>query len=547
MKTLHLLTTLALLASSSLCTSGLLPAQVAEPLPSASAFGLSLSLHDPSPALPSQTTPSSTPAETPSSAVEGSVVKVFSTARYPDPYKPWTKQAATELTGSGVVISGRRILTNAHVVLYASQVQIQANQAGDKLSASIEAIAPGIDLAVLKLDDEKFFDTHRPLAEARVLPGIKDSVMVYGYPTGGTSLSITKGIISRIEFATYNFPTSGLRIQIDAAINAGNSGGPAVVDDKMVGLAFSRLGGSAENIGYIIPCEEIDLFLQDVSDGHYDGKPAMYEEMQTLENDALRSFLKLDKSVEGMVLHTPMRNDPAYPAKPWDVITRIGDTPVDDEGMVKIGANLRVRFAYLVQKIAKNGKVPLTVIRAGQELKIELPVPANYPAVIPPLAGAYPSYFIYGPLVFSEATSEFLGGVSREKNGMEWLMTFSYFGNPLVTRSGDKQAFDGERLVVISSPFFPHKLAKGYSPHVGQVVKAINGQAIKNLPHLVEVLRDCTDQFIAIEFAGLHPAERLVFPRAEMLAATDDILNDNGIRSQGSPDVLGRWSSKSPK
>ena len=112
---------------------------------------------------------------------------------------------------------------------------------------------------------------------------------------------------------------------------------------------------------------------------------------------------------------------------------------------------------------------------------------------------------------------------------------------------GDKQAFEGERLVVISSPFFPHKLAKGYSPHIAQVVKAINGRAIKNLPHLVEVLRNCTDQFIAIEFAGLHPAEDLVFPRAEMLSSTDDILNDNGIRSQGSSDVLGRWSSKPPK
>jgi hypothetical protein len=273
----------------------------------------------------------------------------------------------------------------------------------------------------------------------------------------------------------------------------------------------------------------------------------MYDELQTLENDALRSFLKLEKSVEGMVLHAPMMSDPAYPAKQWDVITRIGDTPVDDEGMVKIGPNLRVRFAYLIQKVAKNGKVPLTVVRAGKELKIELPVPVSYPAAIPPLGGAYPSYFVYGPVVFSEATAEFLSGVSREKNGMEWLMGFSYLGNPLATRMGDKQAFDGERLVVISSPFFPHKLAKGYSQHIGQVVKAINGLAIKNLPHLVEVLRDCKDQFIAIEFGGLHPAERLVFPRAEMLAATDDILNDNGIRSQGSPDVLGRWSAKSPK
>jgi len=34
--------------------------------------------------------------------------------------------------------------------------------------------------------------------------------------------------VSRIEFVAYNFPVSGLRIQIDAAINPGNSGGPAI-------------------------------------------------------------------------------------------------------------------------------------------------------------------------------------------------------------------------------------------------------------------------------------------------------------------------------
>ncbi|HXS68821.1 MAG TPA: serine protease, partial [Candidatus Polarisedimenticolia bacterium] len=181
-------------------------------------------------------------------AVANSVVKIFSTVRYPDVFKPWTKNSPTGVTGSGVVIEGKRILSNAHVVEYASQVQIQANQSGDKISATVEAIAPGIDLAILKLDDESFFDTHPPLPRAKVLPEIKDTAMVYGYPEGGTSLSITKGIVSRIEFAPYNFPVSGLRIQIDAAINPGNSGGPAVVGDKMIGLAFSRLN-DADNIG----------------------------------------------------------------------------------------------------------------------------------------------------------------------------------------------------------------------------------------------------------------------------------------------------------
>ena len=113
-------------------------------------------------------------AQTPT--VENSVVKIFATARYPDPYKPWTKQAPREGTGTGVIIEGKRILTNAHVVLYASQVQVQANASGDKISATVETIAPGIDLAILKLDDESFFDTRPPLPRATLLPAVKDAL-----------------------------------------------------------------------------------------------------------------------------------------------------------------------------------------------------------------------------------------------------------------------------------------------------------------------------------------------------------------------------------
>src|ERR1700761_822075 len=125
-------------------------------------------------------------------SIENSVVKVFATMRYPDPFKPWTKQSPADATASGVVIEGKRILTNAHVVLYATQVQIQANAAGDKVAATVVAVAPGIDLAVLQLDDASFFDTHPPVKRASELPQIKDAVLAYGFPTGGTSLSITK-------------------------------------------------------------------------------------------------------------------------------------------------------------------------------------------------------------------------------------------------------------------------------------------------------------------------------------------------------------------
>lgn len=491
------------------------------------------------PAVPA---PSAAPAASVPSSVESGVVKVFATVRYPDPFRPWTKQPPREISASGVVIEGKRILTNAHVVLYASQVEVQANQAGDKVSAKVVAIAPGIDLAVLKLEDDSFFKGHAPLARASALPQIKDAVLAYGFPTGGRALSITKGIVSRIEFVSYNYPTAGLRIQIDAAINPGNSGGPAIVNDKMIGLAYSHLG-AAQNIGYIIPNEEIELFLQDIADGRYDGKAALYDDFQTLENDTIRAFLHLDRSVEGVVVRRPYQADSGYPLKPWDVVTRIADMPIDNEGMVKLGGDLRVNFQYLIQKAARDGKVPLTVVRAGKPLTVQLPVVARRPLLIPDLNGEYPPYFIYGPLVFSKATTQFRAFLSRNAIVMN---VHSLIGSPLVTQFGLAPQADREELVVVSSPFFPHRLAKGYSNPGGNVVQSVNGVRIRSLRHLVSVLRDLNDEFVTFEF-DRRIGETLVFPRKEMVKATEEILSDNDVRTQGSPDMLEVWRGSAGK
>ncbi|HEY2590393.1 MAG TPA: trypsin-like peptidase domain-containing protein [Steroidobacteraceae bacterium] len=470
-------------------------------------------------------------------SVDNAVVKIFATMRYPDPFRPWAKQTPHDVTASGVVIEGHRILTNAHAVLYASDIQVQATEGGDKVSATVAAVGPGIDLAVLKLDDQAFFAKHVPVARANVLPQIKDPVLVYGFPEGGSTLSITKGIVSRIEFVPYSLDTAWLRIQIDAAINPGNSGGPAIADGKMMGLAFSRLGGDSQNIGYIIPSEEIELFLKDVADGRYDGKPGMYDELQTLENPALRAFLKLDKSVSGIVVHHPTRRDADYPLKEWDVITRIGSTPIDDQGMVSVDSGLRLSFRYFLQKVARDGKVPLTIIRDGRTLQVNLPVGTRRPMLIPELEGEYPSYFIYGPIVFSRATTAMLGAIN---NNAQALSALSSAGNPLVTRRLDPPDAEHQELVVISSPLFPDKLGEGYGNPVWSVVSSVNGTPVRSLAHLVALLRDVKSDNVVFEFVG-RGGEALVLPRKETLAATDRILTDNGVRAQGSADMMAVW------
>jgi hypothetical protein len=243
-----------------------------------------------------------------------------------------------------------------------------------------------------------------------------------------------------------------------------------------------------------------------------------------------------------LVVNKPDSTD-SKELKEWDVLTKIGDTPIDDQGMVKIGPNLRVHCRYLVQKIARNGKLPATVVRNGKEMSVQIPVFSGHPMVIQDLGNDYPSYFIFGPLCFSRATEQFARNFVTGTRAGRFAAWLSAQGSPLLARIGDKPQFDGEELVVVPSAFFPHKLSSGYADPYYQVVKEINGIHVKNLAHLVQILRDSKDDFIRIAFDTRY-GETLVFPRAEMLAATDDILTDNGIRSQGSPDMLAVWNAK---
>jgi hypothetical protein len=171
-------------------------------------------------------------------------------------------------------------------------------------------------------------------------------------------------------------------------------------------------------------------------------------------------------------------------------------------------------------------------------MEIQLPVTTDRPMLVAELKGEYPPYFIIGPVVFTVATRTFFDGVNPRALG-----ALSTEGSPLFARRGDKQAFPGEQLVVVASPFLPHQIANNYSNPQAKVVEWVNGIRIRNLQHLVEVFRDSKDEFVTIQFAGRN-TETLVFKRVDLIAATDDVLTDNGIRSQGSPELMKTWAAK---
>jgi hypothetical protein len=442
------------------------------------------------------------------------------------------------VAGSGVVIDGRRILTNAHLTTYATNIWVQAQAGGDRYPARVSGRGPDVDLAVLTLDDPSFFESHPPLPKAERLPAPMSEVTVYGFPVGGVGLSVTRGIISRVAYGGTMSGVDGLVLQIDAALNPGNSGGPAIVEGRMVGIARSRLS-EGENIGYIVPNEEIDLFLADIDDGSYRGKPKLDFGVQAIENQGLRDKLKLDRKIRGVMITRVERSEPAT-IQVFDVLTHVGPHEIDNQGMITLDDGTRLPFFYIIPRLERDGSVPSTVIRDGKSLELLLSARFDDDSLIPPLQGAQPSFFACGPFVFSPARQEAVDVYFRVRPALYFIES------PLSRRAADRATAETEELVVITAPMVPHPIARHYGEPFGQVVQSVNNTPIRSLRHLVETLRDSEDPFLVFQF--VDKAEILVFHRQEFLDSTEEAMLDSGIPRRGSDDMLEVWSNakKSP-
>jgi hypothetical protein len=116
-------------------------------------------------------------------------------------------------------------------------------------------------------------------------------------------------------------------------------------------------------------------------------------------------------------------------------------------------------------------------------------------------------------------------------------------GSPLSTRDTDRVAFPEEELVVVTAPLLAHPIARGYSDPFGQVVKDVDGVSVRNLRHLVELLRDGRGESLTIRFFG-EMSETLVFPRKAIEEATPELMAENGIPKRGTDDVMAVWGAR---
>ncbi|MCH9741213.1 MAG: S1C family serine protease, partial [Epsilonproteobacteria bacterium] len=282
-----------------------------------------------------------------STEIERSIVKIYTVSKHPNYLEPWNSTTKRS-NGSGSIISGNRILTNAHVV--ANETFLEVKKYGDtkRYQAKVLEVSHETDLALLEVEDKNFFNDTKPLSFGK-LPKIQDKVTVYGYPMGGNTISVSTGIVSRIEHNLYaHSRQSFLSIQIDAAINPGNSGGPTISEGKIVGVVMQGITFS-QNIGYMVPVDVIQHFLKDVEDGVHDGFPKLGIYTEKIENPTLKEYYKLDEKVGGILVVDIMYNSPFKDVlHKEDIITAIDGHKIESDGTVAFRKNQYTHFKYYI-------------------------------------------------------------------------------------------------------------------------------------------------------------------------------------------------------
>jgi S1-C subfamily serine protease len=466
------------------------------------------------------------------STVRDSVVKVLTQSDAPDYEQPWQTKGVDGSAGSALIVStarGLRLLTNAHVV--ENQVFIQVRRYGHASNyvAEPEGIGHECDLALLRVEEESFFKGAEPIPIGE-LPILGQRVTVLGYPIGGERLSVTRGIVSRIEVMSYTQSQRRLlAVQIDAAINAGNSGGPVVNGSgKLVGVAFEALE-EGDNIGYMIGAPVVRHFLEDLNDGMFDGFPHLGAETQTLESSAHRRALGLPSQQQGgLLVSAVVRGGSAWRSlRRGDVLLKIGSTPVGSDGSVRFRKGERIHFSHLIARHHVGDTIQVTFWRGGRVCTSDVRLKPPQYLVPEDRYDVKPTYFTYGGLLFAPLTRDFL-----KTWGSEWWNTapaalMAIYDNEIRTPARQE--------VVILQKVMAHRVNQGYHDIESQVVTSVQGKKIRDLRQLVTILDRTRQKFVRVELAD---GRAIVLDRAEVRKRQEAILENFGIPRDRSEDLL---------
>ena len=455
-----------------------------------------------------------------------SVVRIFATTQESDYESPWQATRPSSGTGSGVVVSPGKILTGAHVVADATFIQVQTSTHPDKFIARLAAVCHDSDLALLEVEDAVFIEETSVAELGDVLPDLQDKVSVVGFPVGGEEVSVTEGVVSRIELQRYAHSDRWLlAVTVDAAINNGNSGGPVFLDDQVVGIAFQSLD-DAENIGEMVPTPLIERFLEGAKTRKQVIVPGFGGTIQSLENASLRAALKMKPGHSGVRVRTVAAgNSGDGVLEVDDVLMSLDGYDIANNGTIRYDDNHRTGFLVLLGDHFVGDEVEATVLRKGVEMNVTLTLQPLQPLVHRARYDHTPSYFVFAGMVFQPLSVNFLRTWTDwwDTAPKEYLYHY-YMGEPTAER----------REMIALTQVLSDGVNVGYEDLYGESVTSVNGQVPRDLQHFAELIDACSEM---VELR-LSSGALVVFDAAQARAQQAEILGRYRVPADRSDDLV---------
>jgi S1-C subfamily serine protease len=452
-------------------------------------------------------------AAEPNLKIHAHVVRITATDVEPDYKAPWNSGAVQRAVGAGFLIDGGRIMTNAHVVSNSRYLTVERDGDPNKYPARVLFVAHDCDLALIQVAAASFAKGIPGLTFGGI-PELESTVSAYGYPIGGSRMSATTGIVSRIDFQLYSHSSidSHLAIQISAQINPGNSGGPVMQDGKVVGVAFQGYSGDvAQGVAYMIPTPVINRFLKDVEDGRYDRYVDLGVTYSKLQNPAQRRFLGLQDDDRGVLVNTVIAAGASAKAlRSGDVLLAIDDHPIASDSFVELEGT-RVEMPEVVERKFKGDTVKLDILRDKQPMTVHIELGPLWPYLMQGRAyDVQPRYIVYAGLLFQPLSLDIVQ--AYQPQDLRLRHYFDYY-------VAEQIYLEHPELIVLTN-ILPDPINTYHSPYRGGIVNTVNDVKIKTLDDLAQALAEPAERFV-IRMIGDGPP--LVIDRAEADAARERI------------------------
>jgi PDZ domain-containing protein/trypsin-like peptidase len=346
------------------------------------------------------------------------------------------------------------------------------------------------------------------------IPELESTVSAYGYPIGGERMSVTAGIVSRIDFQLYTHSSidQHLAIQISAQINPGNSGGPVMQNGKVIGVAFQGYSGDvAQGVAYMVPTPVIRRFLKDIEDGHYNGYVDLAITYSKLQNPAQRKFLGLKDDDRGVLVTTVVAAGPcAKVLRQGDVLLAMDDHPIASDSNVEL-EGARVEFPEVVERKFKGDKVKLNIWRDKQPMTVNVELNTVWPyAIQGHRYDVRPRYVVYGGLLFQPLNLDLID--AYQPTDLRIRHFFDYFVL--------EQIYLEHPDVIVLTNILPDPINTYLAAYRGGIVDEINGKKIRTLEELAKTFSETPDRFV-VKMIGEGPP--LVLDPKQVEAARERI------------------------